>query len=49
MLTSSFLAFPATAQVGLFTKYSDYINALGGVGARAIEDGIKIGQAAAAT
>ena len=48
MLTSSFLGFPPTAQVGLFTKYSDYINALGGVGSRAIEDGIKIGQAAAA-
>ena len=47
MLSSSFLAFPATAQVGLFTKYSDYINALGGVGARGVEDGIKIGQAAA--
>ena len=47
MLTSSFLAFPATAQAGLFTKYSDYINALGGVGARGVEDGITIGQAAA--
>ena len=47
MLTSSFLAFPATAQVGLFTQYSDYIDALGGVGARGVEDGIKIGQAAA--
>ena len=32
MLTSSFLAFPATAQAGLSTKYSDYINALGGAG-----------------
>jgi hypothetical protein len=47
MLSSSFLAFPATAQVGLFTQYSDYINALGGIGARGVEDGIKIGQAAA--
>ncbi len=47
MLTSSFLAFPATAQAGLSTTYSDYINALGGVGAPAVADGIKIGQAAA--
>ena len=47
MLTSSFLAFPATAQAGLSTQYSDYINALGGVGAPGVEDGIQIGQAAA--
>jgi hypothetical protein len=47
MLTSSFLAFPATAQDGLSTQYSDYINALGGVGAPGVEDGIQIGQAAA--
>ena len=47
MLTSSFLAFPAIAQVGLPTTYSDYINALGGAGAHAVADGIKIGQAAA--
>jgi hypothetical protein len=47
MLSSSFLAFPATAQTGLSTDYSDYIDALGGVGARGVEDGIKIGQAAA--
>ena len=47
MLTSSFLAFPATAQDGLSTEYSDYINALGGVGAPGVEDGIQIGQAAA--
>jgi hypothetical protein len=47
MLTSSFLAFPAAAQDGLSTQYSDYINALGGVGAPGVEDGIQIGQAAA--
>ena len=47
MLSSSFLAFPATAQAGLFTKYSDYIDALGGVAATGIEDGITIGHAAA--
>jgi len=47
MLSSSFLALPATAQAGLSMNYSDYINALGGVGARGVEDGIKIGQAAA--
>ena len=47
MLTSSFLGFPATAQAGLSTQYSDYINALGGVGAPGVEDGIQIGQAAA--
>jgi hypothetical protein len=47
MLTSSFLAFPAASQDGLSTQYSDYINALGGVGAPGVEDGIQIGQAAA--
>jgi hypothetical protein len=47
ILSSSFLAFPATIQAGLLTKYSDYINALGGIGARGVEDGITIGQAAA--
>jgi hypothetical protein len=47
MLTSSFLAFPATAQAGLSTDYAEYIDALGGVGAPGIEDGIKVGQAAA--
>jgi hypothetical protein len=47
MLTSSFLAFPATAQAGLSTQYSDYINALGGLGAPGVADGVKIGQAAA--
>ena len=47
MLTSSFLAFPATAQAGLSTNYSDYINALGGAGNPSVQDGIKIGQAAA--
>lgn len=47
MLTSSFLAFPAAAQAGLSTDYAEYLDALGGVGAPGIEDGIKIGQAAA--
>jgi hypothetical protein len=47
MLTSSFLGFPATAQAGLSTQYSDYINALGGVGAPGVRDGIETGQAAA--
>lgn len=47
MLTSSFLALPAAAQAGLSTNYADYINALGGAGIPAVEDGIKIGQAAA--
>ena len=47
MLTSSFLAFPATAQAGLPATYSDYINSLGGLGAPGVADGIKIGQAAA--
>ena len=47
MLTSSFLGFPATAQAGLSAQYSDYINALGGMGAPGVADGIKIGQAAA--
>ena len=47
MLTSSFLAFPAAPQDGLSTQSSDYINALGGVGAPGVEDGIQIGQAAA--
>ena len=47
MLTSPFLAFPATAQAGLSTTYSDYITGLGGAGAPAVADGIKIGQAAA--
>lgn len=47
MLTSSFLGFPATAQAGLSTTYSDYINALGGVGTAAVAHGIVIGQAAA--
>ena len=47
MLTSSFLGFPAAAQAGLSTQYSDYINALGGAGAPGVADGIKIGQAAA--
>ena len=41
------MAFPATAQAGLSTQYSDYINALGGAGAPGVADGIKIGQAAA--
>ena len=47
MLTSSFLSFPAAAQAGLSTDYAEYIEALGGVGAPGIEDGIKVGQAAA--
>ncbi len=47
MLTSSFLAFPATALAGVSTDYAEYINALGGAGAPGVEDGIKIGQAAA--
>jgi hypothetical protein len=47
MLTSSFLAFPATVQAGLSTTYSDYVSALGGMGTPAVADGIKIGQAAA--
>jgi hypothetical protein len=47
MLSSSFLAFPATAQTGLFSNYTDYIDALGGVGNSAVADGIKIGQGAA--
>ena len=47
MLSSSFLAFPASAQTGLSTDYADYITALGGVGAPGVGDGIKIGQAAA--
>jgi hypothetical protein len=47
MLSSSFLAFPASAQTALSTDYADYITALGGVGAPGVGDGIKIGQAAA--
>jgi hypothetical protein len=47
ILTSSFLGLPAAAQVGLATKYSDYIDALGGVGAPTVAGGIAVGQAAA--
>ena len=47
MLTSSFLALPAPAQAGLSTDYADYISALGGVGTPGVDDGIKIGEAAA--
>jgi hypothetical protein len=47
MLTSSFLAFPAAALAGVSTDYAEYIDALGGVAAPGVEDGIKIGQAAA--
>ena len=47
ILTSSFLALPAPAQVGLSMNYSDYISALGAVAAAGVEDGIKIGQIAA--
>jgi hypothetical protein len=47
MLTSSFLAFPASAQAGLAAKYSDYIDALGGVDTPAVAAGIIVGQAAA--
>jgi hypothetical protein len=47
MLTSAFLAFPTTALTGVATDYADYIDALGGVGGPGIDDGIKIGEAAA--
>ena len=47
MLTSAFLSFPASAQAGLSTDYSDYINALGGQGAPGVADGVRVGQASA--
>jgi hypothetical protein len=47
MLTSTFLGLPPAAQVGLSTKYADYIDALGGVGAPRVAAGIAVGQAAA--
>ncbi len=47
ILTSPFLAFPASAQAGLAAKYSDYIDALGGVGTPSVLAGIIVGQAAA--
>src|SRR3954451_18987597 len=47
MLTSPFLGLSPVAQVGLSTKYSDYIAALGGAQAPAVAAGIAVGQAAA--
>jgi len=47
ILTSAFLGFPASAQAGLAADYSDYIDALGGVGTPAVQAGIIVGQAAA--
>ncbi len=47
ILTSPFLAFPASAQAALAGQYADYIDALGGAGTPAVQAGIIIGQAAA--
>jgi hypothetical protein len=47
ILTSPFLAFPASAQAGLAAEYSDYIDALGGVRTPSVQAGIIVGQAAA--
>ena len=47
ILTSPFLAFPASAQAGLAAQYAAYIDALGGSGTLAVHAGIIIGQAAA--
>ncbi len=47
ILTSSFLAFPESAQAGLASDYAGYIDALGGVGTPAVHAGIIVGQAAA--
>jgi hypothetical protein len=47
ILTSPFLAFPASAQAALAAQYADYIDALGGAGTPAVQAGIIIGQAAA--
>ena len=47
VLTSTFLAFPTSAQAGLAAEYSDYIDALGGMGTPAVQGGIIVGQAAA--
>jgi hypothetical protein len=48
MLTSTFLGLAPAAQVGLSTKYADYIDALGGLGAPPVAAGVAVGQAAAA-
>ena len=48
ILTSPFLALSTSAQAGLSTKYSEYIDALGGMGTRAVAAGVIVGQAAAA-
>jgi hypothetical protein len=47
ILKSSFLGLPTAAQLGLSTKYSNYIDALGGVGTPTVTAGIAVGQAAA--
>jgi hypothetical protein len=48
MLTSTFLGLAPGAQVGLSTKYSGYIDALGGLGAPRVAAGVAVGEAAAA-
>jgi hypothetical protein len=47
MLTSSFLALPAAAQAGLAAKYAGYLGALRGAGETGVDDGVKLGEAAA--
>ena len=47
MLTSTFLGLAPAAQIGLSTKYSDYLDALGGLGAPPVAAGVAVGQAAA--
>jgi hypothetical protein len=48
ILTSPFLGLSASAQTGLSTTYSDYIDALGGIDTPRVAAGVTIGQAAAA-
>ena len=47
MLTSTFLGLVPAAQIGLSTKYSDYLDALGGLGSPPVAAGVAVGQAAA--
>jgi hypothetical protein len=47
ILTSPFLGLSASAQTGLSTKYSDYIDALGGLASPRVAAGVLVGEAAA--
>jgi hypothetical protein len=49
VLTSSFLALPPAAQTGLATRYADYVGALRAAGEIGVDDGVKVGEAAASS